>query len=48
MASVLAGYAALDLTHYRMQFTTTATLHTRFKSAEHMPAAIASLAKAAA
>jgi glycosyltransferase involved in cell wall biosynthesis len=43
MASVLATYSALDLARYRMEFTTTASLHTRFKSAEHLPSAVTSL-----
>jgi glycosyltransferase involved in cell wall biosynthesis len=48
MASVLASYAELDLTRYRLRFTTTASLHTRFKSAEFLPAAVGSLLHTAA
>ncbi|MDN5914093.1 MAG: glycosyltransferase family 4 protein [Pseudonocardia sp.] len=47
MASVLASYAELPLERYRVRFTTTASLNSRFKSAEHLPAALLALLRTA-
>lgn len=43
IASVLAFYSGLDVPGHRFAFTTTATLRTRFFSAEHVPGALRSL-----
>lgn len=47
MASVLAAYGGLNLVRYRAEFTATASLRSRVKSAEYLPSAITSLVGAA-